>query len=166
VKVLVYKNRKTDGLLLFDVSTDEQMQDALRALFAHFDMDWGFYDSLREPLPLPESAAYEGFCQKSEVEINVKLSKPGKLPLTYESPCLLACGKTHTMYLKLEHYQQEERRDYEYQKPLYDAARKGDMASLQTLFQDRAGHEYEGYEVVETTDPIKFLGEIVKRGKR
>lgn len=163
MRVLIYENRKQDPIL-FDVSTDEQMQDALRALFAHFDSDWNFYDSLKEPLPLPESSSYEGYCPTREIDISVNMTKPRQLmPLTYETPCPAACGGTHTMRLKLTRYQEEERRDYESQKPLYEAAKKGDVASLEMLLTERSGHEYEGYDIVETTDPIRFLGEIVKR---
>ncbi|TLZ49519.1 MAG: hypothetical protein E6K18_08015 [Methanobacteriota archaeon] len=164
MKVLIYENRKQDPII-FDVSTKEKYHDALRALFAHLDVDWMAYDSLKGPLPLPESTTYTGYCPSAEAGIEVVMKKPKRVPLEYESPCPFACGKSHKLEVKLDAWVVEERREHEAQAPLYKDAAKGDIDAIETLLYERAGNEYEGFSVQETTGAINMLAEIEKRRK-
>jgi len=127
-RVLVYENRKTNGPLIWDVSSPELERGAFLGLFNYLDKEWGVYD----------------FEDLQEPSISLNLEQISKLPE----------GRVKEEALK-EHKERNVRL-YEFhksqlQQKLYERSKAGDVNAVKKLLTQRESYEYEHWTLCDVT---------------
>jgi hypothetical protein len=127
-RVIVYENRKTDGPILWDISTPELEKGAFLDLFKYLDESWQIYYGLTD------------------------LQEPTKPSLTLEQIEGLPEGRVREEAMAEQKdykhelsYLQESR----LQQKLYERSKSGDANAAKRLLSMRQDHEYESWTICD-----------------
>lgn len=127
-RVIVYENRKTDGPLIWDISSPELEKGAFLDLFNCLDADWEVYSDL------------------------VDLQEPKKPSLTLEQIRGLSEGRVKQEAFTEHRDYQRDLFDFEgsqLQQELYKRSKAGDANAAKNLLNARQTYDYECWTICD-----------------